>query len=119
MEVKKEIYEHKDGFGYKIYIDKKAVIIQPHKPAVPGLQYMTEDEANKLADMIVTKMSTIRTEEENIELQTLASKKKGTLTEEEKSRVGILISKGNPTLTVEEVESVKKKKSSTKKKITE
>jgi hypothetical protein len=117
MEVKKEIYEHENGFGYRICINGKAVIVQPHKPAVQGMQYMTEDEANKLADMIVTKMTDRRTKEEDEELKTLASKEENTLTGEEKSRRRILASKGNPTLTVKEVESIKKKPSPRKKKI--
>lgn len=56
MEYIKEIYESEYGYGYKIYVDGKLTIIQPHAPGVPGLKGMTISEANKYADEAIERM---------------------------------------------------------------
>jgi hypothetical protein len=112
--ITKEIYQHENGFGYKILIDGQPVIVQPFKPAVQGNQPMTEAQANALADMVIAKLNNKRTESEETEYQTLMSKiiqpdgtiDESALTLEELSRLRELANKGHPALTVEEVNSV-------------
>jgi hypothetical protein len=53
----KELYESEYGYGYKIYVDGKLTIIQPHAPGVPGLKGMTHSEANEYADKVIERMS--------------------------------------------------------------
>lgn len=57
MKYTKEIYESECGYGYKIYIDGKLTIIQPHTPGVPGFKGMTSSEADKYADEVIERMS--------------------------------------------------------------
>lgn len=46
----KEIFKTDKGFGYKILKDDVVVIVQDFKPGVEGWIFMTEREANQLAD---------------------------------------------------------------------
>jgi len=56
---KKEIYEVRPGeYGYKIFIDGKLVIVQPHKPRVQGFVPMSKDEANELAEKTISDIKT-------------------------------------------------------------
>ena len=57
MVVTKEVYEIDGGYGYKISIDDKLFINQPHAPAVSGFVKMTEGQANALADKVVQKIN--------------------------------------------------------------
>ena len=57
MEITKEIYESEYGYGYKIYVDGKLTVIQPHAPGVPGFKGMTTSEATKYADELIKQMS--------------------------------------------------------------
>jgi len=56
MEITKEIYESEYGYGYKIYVDGKLTIIQPHTPGAPGYRGMTSSEANEYADATIKRM---------------------------------------------------------------
>ncbi len=111
--LEKEIYRHNDGYGYIIKIDGIPAIKQPHKPAVSGLQSMTEEQANKLADLVIAKLNDKRTETETIDYNTLMSKiikdnkiDESALSAEELARLRELAKKENPALSAEEVNSV-------------
>jgi hypothetical protein len=55
--VTKEIYGVGNGYGYKILVDSKLIIMQPHKPAISGVQDMTLGEADKIGSLVVAKMN--------------------------------------------------------------
>jgi hypothetical protein len=105
--VTKEIYELGDGkYGYRILIGGNPLIDQPHKPAVGGNAGMIEEEANTLADMVVSKMMDEPTEEEKVEMDMLIQKAGSegkNLDVIEQKRLRKLSKKGNPTLSIDEV----------------
>ncbi len=45
-------------FGYKIFMDRKAVINQPHIPGVPGVTgFKSKEDAIKVAEIVIGKMN--------------------------------------------------------------
>lgn len=55
MEITNELFEIKDGFGYKILQDGVPFIIQDCMPNVEGFQTMTKEEAESFTEELVTK----------------------------------------------------------------
>lgn len=56
MEIRKEIYEVGNGYGYKIFVNGKLTILQPHYPCLAGTEPMTQDVANDLAEFLKIKL---------------------------------------------------------------
>lgn len=52
INVRKEIYQVENGYGYKIYINEKLTILQPYYPCLSGTNPMTYEIANNLAEII-------------------------------------------------------------------
>lgn len=71
------LFEPETGWGYDIFEGDKLLIHQPHIPVVQGLRgFKTEDDAQKVADAVVEKLSQgimppSLTEEEMIKLGVL------------------------------------------------
>jgi hypothetical protein len=58
LKIEKEIYQiDENSYGYKILINGKVYINQPHKPAIQGVQKMTKKEAERLSDLVVEKLT--------------------------------------------------------------
>ncbi len=54
--ITKQVFKTDRGWGYKILIDGEVKFIQNHAPAVAGLQGLTKEQADKLADMVIEKL---------------------------------------------------------------
>lgn len=53
---KKEIYSVGQGFGYRIYLDDKLIIDQPHLPGAAGHQPMSAEEAEAISNIVLEKL---------------------------------------------------------------
>ena len=56
MQLRFETWPVDGGYGYTIFSDEKAWIVQPHNPAEPGFVSMTQDEAINYASQIIDQL---------------------------------------------------------------
>jgi hypothetical protein len=54
----KEIFETKDGFGYRLYENGSVCVVQEYAPGMDGYAAMTLDEASALADRDIAQRHT-------------------------------------------------------------
>lgn len=104
MKLAIETYPVGDGYGYRIYVDDRAIIEQPHPPALAGTHTMTETQAEAFAQLVIAKLSNQRTPDEEQRLQALGARcmMGFALTDTEMQELLALDAKGNPTISLAE-----------------
>lgn len=131
MEITKELYQHENGWGYRLigYENVFAImnakptwkLTQDYAPHLPGFVWMSQKAADAIADAIIANVTNQLTSQDLETIKTILAKcpsstslytmpNLDTLSLADKLTLETLGKKGSPDLTVEQVQTLLKVK---------